>query len=272
VSRIAYSWIDVPAGTQVQERIPSSAEGFAQSMDYDSTRYATREDLMAHASHRWIAELRAVLREMLDRRRSVLSVGSGKCEHEAPLAEEGFDITASDLQLESVEDARRLVPELKVMQFDALQPSVQHAFDDVLATGIDYAFDDPDLERFLVATRGVVRPGGRLILVHRFQDTPATRVIDRVLLPAWAGFRRLRYRLRGEPMRVVRREHGHRRTRAEVRAAAIRAGWSVGRVRHAGAAMELSRLPLPGQVVEAAARADRRAHLLNIATVLELVQ
>jgi SAM-dependent methyltransferase len=261
----------VPAGTEVQDRIPGTAEEFAESMGYDATHYVTRDDLMRHASHRWIAELRAVLRELLDRRRPVLSVGSGKCEHEAPLAEEGFDITASDLQLDSLKDARRLVPQLKVMRYDALRPSIEQVFDDVLATGIDYALDDESLSRFLVATRTVVRPGGRLILVHRFQDTAATRVIDRALLPAWARFRRLRYRRRGESVRVLRREHGIRRTRAEIRAAAVRAGWRVGRVRHAGAAMELSRLPLPTAVVEAVARADSRAHRLNNATVLELL-
>lgn len=111
-----------------------------------------------------------------------------------------------------------------------------------------------------------------MLFVLRYQDNPVTWVIDRVLLPAWALFRSTRYRIAGSRMKVVMRDHGYRRSRREVHQAAERAGWRVGRVLHAGAGMELSRLPVPALVVSAGRRVDRRLHVFENAVVYELLQ
>lgn len=158
MSRVAHDWVDVPAEQLVDSGMPVTAEAFAESMGYASASYTSRDELLRHADHAWIAELRGALMELLDPARSVLSVGSGTGEHEAPLAAAGYDVTASDLSTAQLQDAVRLFPELKAIRFDALAPDVQHGYDDLLAAGIDYAFDDAQLHRFLTGARGVLRP------------------------------------------------------------------------------------------------------------------
>ena len=268
--RLAYGYIDVPVGEQARSGLPASADEFHAHVGYDSIRLTEREDFFAYANQDWMVELREVLRELLDRDRSVLSVGSGKGEHEVPLFLEGYDVTASDVTLRALDDARSLFPGFKAIELDVLDPPAGHKYDDVLATGIDYALDDSELERFLRNARSLVGSDGRVIVVLRYHDNLVTRVIDRLLIPTWARVRGARYRRAGQATEVVRREHGYRRTRAELAALGGRCGFDVGRVRYAAFGLELERVPFPRPLLRLARRVDRRLHVFNSATVFEL--
>jgi SAM-dependent methyltransferase len=243
-------------------------------MGYESGRFATREELLASADMDWARELSAVLRELLVPARRTLSIGSGFCEHEALLAVAGYRIVASDIVDHAMADAARLFPELETRHFDVLDPDTGERWDDVLIASLDYAFDDAQLERALRNMRALLEPGGRVILVHRYQDTLGTRLVDRVLSPLLALTIRAKARLTRSGVRIVRREHGFRRTRGEMRALARRSGFRIGRVRSAGFAVELTRIDVHRRapaLYRLARRADRRMRTFNIATVLELV-
>ena len=269
--RLAHDYLDRPRGEGVATGLPASGDEFHEHLGYEGVRFGAREELLAYAEQPWAVELRAVLRELLDPRRAVLSVGSGKGEHEVPLFLEGYDITASDLSGAALDDARRLFPGFKAIELDVLAPAATARYDDLLATGIDYALDDAQLMRFLDGARSLLRAGGRVILVLRYHDNLATRLVDSVLLPAWAAFRRARYRRRGEPLTVVKRTHGYRRTRAELVRLAEHCGWRVGRVRYAGFGLELERVPFPRRALSLVRRFDRRLHVFNSLTVFELL-
>ena len=269
--RLAHSYVDAADARAEQETLPAGAGEFATHMGYARDAAPTREAFLAAADERWMVELRDALAELLARDRSVLSVGSGRGEHEVSLHLAGFDIVASDVIEGTLDDAVRLFPGLRAIRFDVLAPDIDAAYDDLLATGIDYALDDAQLRTLFATARRVTRPGGRVILVHRYPDTVATRAIDRIGLPAWAGARNLYHRARGDGARVVRREHGWRRSGAEIRALARECGFRPGRVRHAAYAMELARLPAPSMAMRAAVHVDRRLHVVNSATVYELL-
>ena len=268
--RLAYDYVDLPAQAEAATSMPASEREFGESLGYAELRFSSREEFLAYARQPWIEDLRVVLREFLEPGRSVLSVGSGKGEHEVPLFLDGYDITASDIVEEALEDAQRLFPGFEAIRFDVLRPDTDRRWDDVLATGIDYALDDAQLGAFLRAARELLNPGGRVIWVHRYNDNLGTRAIDRVLLPAWARFRGARYRRRGEPVRVVKREHGYRRRRRELQTLAESSGYRVGRVAHACFGLELERVPIPRGLLRLFRRADRRLHVFNSATVFEL--
>jgi SAM-dependent methyltransferase len=267
--RLAHSYVDAADERAAQVTLPAATAEFATHMSY--VREATRESFLEAAGERWMVELHEALCALLARDRSVLSVGSGRGEHEVQLHLAGFDIVASDVIEEALDDAVRLFAGLRAIRFDVLAPDIDAAYDDLLATGIDYALDDAQLRTLFATARRVTRPGGRVILVHRYPDTLATRAIDHVGLPAWAGARNLYHRARGDGARVVRREHGWRRSGAEIRALARDCGYRPGRIRYAAHAMELARLPVPDAAMRAAVRADRRLHVLNSATVYEFL-
>jgi SAM-dependent methyltransferase len=269
--RLAHSYVDAADARAGQLTLPAGAGEFATQMSYAREAAPTREAFLAAAGERWMVELRGVLAELMARDRSVLSIGSGRGEHEVPLHLAGFDIVASDVVDGALDDAVRLFPGFRAIRFDALEPDVEAAYDDLLATGIDSVLDDAQLRTLFATARRVTRPGGRLILVHRYRDNAATRLIDQLGLPAWAATYNLYHRARGDGVRAVRREHGWRRSGAEIRALARDCGFAPGRIRHAAYAMELARLPVPAAVMRVAVRADRRLHVLHSATVYEFL-
>jgi hypothetical protein len=85
---------------------------------------------------------------------------------------------------------------------------------------------------------------------------------------------RAKARVKRSGVRIVRRRHGFRRTRGEMRELARRSGYRIGRVRSAGFALELTRIDVHRRapaVYRLARRMDRRMRIFNIATVLELI-
>jgi SAM-dependent methyltransferase len=272
--RLAHDYVVAKAEDSIRDTLDQSPAEFAERMGYEAGRFVTREELLAAADEDWVRELHAVLRELLEPARRTLSVGSGFCEHEVQLALAGYRIVASDIVDDAMMDATRLFPELETRHFDVFDPDPDERWDDVLVASLDYAFDDEQLERALRNLRAVLAPGGRLILVHRYQDTLGTRLIDRVLSPALAAAMRTKARVTRSGLRIVRRKHGFRRTRRELRALARRSGFRVGRIRSAGFAVELTRVDVHRRapaLYRLARRLDRRMRMFNVATVLELV-
>lgn len=272
MTRLAHSYVDLPAQRATHTSLATTAEEFHEVLDYDAQRFETREGfLAAFAARGWVEELGVALRPLLERDRTILSLGSGKGEHEVLLFLDGYGITASDLDERALEDARRLFPGFATMRLDALAPNTTERWDDILVTGLDYALDDAQLTRLLANARRLLNPGGRVLFVHRFHDNAVTRLLDGVVLPAWVARRRARHLLRRDGVRVVRREHGWRRTRAEIRSLATAAGYRVGRVTFALLGRELERVPLPRVALRLARRADKRLHIFNTATIFELL-
>lgn len=270
--RLGHSYVEAGDERALQTALPADAGELATHMSYEREATASREQFLASAGERWVAELRAVLQELLDPARAVLSIGSGRGEHEVPLHLAGYDIVASEVVDGALDDARRLFPGFRAVEFDVLAPRLDETYDDVLATGIDYVLDDDGLRTLFATGRAITRPGGRVILVHRYRDSLATRAIDLLGLPAWALARNAFHRMRRDGVRIVRRQHGWRRTRGEIRALAESCGFRTGRVRHAAFGMELARLPVPGPVLRLVATADRRLHVLSSATVFEFLR
>ena len=272
--RLAYDYVVTTGDRDVRATLDRTADQFADRMGYRAGRFATREELLAESGADWARELHAVLRELLNPARRTLSVGSGYCEHEAQLATAGYRIVASDIVPDAMTDAARLFPELETRVFDVLDPAPDERWDDVLIASLDYALDDEQLALALRNVRKILAPGGRLIFVHRYQDTLGTRLVDCVLSPALALATSTKARMSGSGLQIVRREHGFRRTRRELRQLAGRSGLNTSRIRFAGFAVELTRIDVHRRapaVYRIARRLDRRMKIFNVATVLELI-
>lgn len=256
--RIGHKYVEDPAaGTAID----SDAAGYAATMGYEPRRFESAEEFVAAHDARWVRELHEVLTELLDRDRVVLGLGSGEGEHEVLLHRDGFDVIASDVVPGVLDEAARLFPGMRTLTFDAFG-KWPVACDDVLATGLEFYFDDERLIELMGVVRERLGPGGRFVLVLRYRDNLATRAIDELGLPLVAAVRRRR----GAPL--VRKQHGYRRSVADIRALAASAGLGTGRIRYAAFAMEFERLlPAPRPLVAL----DRRLHVLNSATVFELL-
>lgn len=248
------------------ERHAASAGRPGTEMHFGARRFTTREEFLKGFRSPWMLELRAVLRELLDKDRRTFSVGAGECEHEVALAQEGYRLEGSDYLPEALEPVRRLFPEFPCRTFDVFHPEPVEC-DDVLVTGMDAYFDDAELLRVLSNLKGLLPPGGRLIFVLRCHDTWFTRFCDRLAFPALAF---LFNRLRGGGWGLSRR--GYRRTPGELRRLAEQAGFRVGSVRWAGFGVELTRLYLDRLVPMGLMRAvDRRLGWFRNMTVFELL-
>jgi SAM-dependent methyltransferase len=96
----------------------------------------------------------------------VLDLGCGTGSLSLLLAQRGHRVTAVDLSPNMVELARRKVAGFDVQVFvgDAADPPVQHDFDVVLVRHLVWTLPDPPAA--LRCWVGLVRPGGRLVLVE----------------------------------------------------------------------------------------------------------
>lgn len=250
----------VPAETGSLE-VDASVDQLAETMGYAAGRYATREEFLRAHDQRWVRELHEALSELLDPGRLVLGLGSGEGEHEVLLGLAGYRVIASDIVPGVLGDAARLFPEIRTMELDVFGLE-NVSCDDILITGMDSYFDDTGAEALFRAVRARLPDDGRLVFVLRYRDSPVTTLIDRVGIPLAAQVRRLR------GAHLEKKAHGYRRSTRDIRALAGRAGLHVGRVRYAAFGMEFERLlPAPRPLVAL----DRRIHVLNSATVLELL-
>jgi len=240
-------------------------------MGYGTRQYTSRADFFAFHSGTWVRELHEVLRELLDRRRSVISIGSGECEHEIPFVLEGYDILTTDV-VDSAAQTRRLFPSLRFEMFDVLNPHPIGAFDDVLMTGLDFYFSDADLSRIIANARSLLRPDGRLLFALRYRDNTATWLIDRVAIPAICALFRVAQTVGVHKQRRTLKAHGYRRTPREVIRLAASHDFRLGRVRDAGFGVELTRIyvdRVAPRVYEAARAFDRRLHCFNNVIMFE---
>src|SRR4051812_32071823 len=262
----------VAASDRQSHAVDATADDFARTMGYGSRRYATVEEFRASHSSSWELELHEVLRELLVRNRSVLSIGSGECEHEIPFVLDGYDILSSDVTASAAE-SQRLFPALRFQQFDALNPGPIGRFDDVLVGGLDFYYADGDFTRLLGNIREILRPGGRLLFTLRYRDNAATWAIDRIGIPMSCAARRVLAAVRRTGRRWMLKPHGYRRSIADVVAAAARHGYRPGRIRHAGFGVELTRVHVDWvPPIYAVLRAlDRRIHVFNNAVVFEFL-
>ena len=241
--------------------IDHDADQYAATMGYAPRRFASRQAFLEAHDARWVRELHAALTDVLSPDRPILSLGSGEGEHEVLLHEAGYDVIASDVVPGVLDEAARLFPRLRTLTLDAFDPWPVTCTD-VLATGMEFYFDDARLLDLLETVHERIGPAGHFVLVLRYRDNPATEIIDRVGLPLVAAVQRRR------GAHLTRKAHGYRRSVGDVRALAAQAGFRVGRVRHAAFAMEFERLlPAPRPLIAL----DRRLHVLNSATVLELL-
>ena len=266
-------WKCVPGADAASQEMDCSPAEFARSMGYGRRRYASQAEFFQVHGADWIRELHDALDELLDKKRAVLSVGSGECEHEIPFVRDGYDVLASDL-VDAAEEARRLFPELRFEQLDVLRPIRLGPFDDVLMTGLDSYFADDQLDRILENVRAVLRPQGRLIYVLRYRDNFVTALIDGVGIPTSCVMLKLASKIGLSHSSWQMKRHGYRRSLREVADIASHHGFRLGRVRHAGFGVELMRIHLHrvAPPLYALARAlDRRAHVLNNAVVFEFL-
>jgi SAM-dependent methyltransferase len=256
----------------VAGHVDRTVDDFARTMGYGSRTYESPAHFLQAHAQEWVRELHQVFRELLDPKRAVLSIGAGECEHEIPFVLEGYDILSTDV-VASAAESQRLFPSLRFELFDALNPTPIGRFDDVLVGGLDFYFPDREFSRLLANLRELLRPGGRLLFTLRYRDNVATWMIDRLGIPFFCALQRVVAAARRTGARWALKPHGYRRSTREIVSAAARHGFRLGRVRHAGFGVELTRVHLNRipPLYHLARAVDKRIHVFNNAVVFEFL-
>jgi hypothetical protein len=240
----------------------------------------SREDFeRVFLSNKWHDDFRRQLGRLLKPDRNTLSVGSGFGEIEVPFILQGHQITCSDIVIDALAHTRMLYPSFHYLRLDILNASVEDSYDDILITGLDFAFDDAQVRKLFSSCADILKRSARsspkrLIFTLRYNDNFATRLIDRFVLPFEASLANATYTLKGSNYRMRKKVSGFRRSRDEVVALAHASGFSVGRVLHCGFGVEFARSIILGMarpLVAAVARVDRLLTVFNNVTIYEFI-
>jgi len=289
--RIGHKYIRVEQGKAWRRRIDCTCSDFSDTLGYETQARSltSREAFLDRFSAKWILELHEALLLLLDRNRRILGVGSGFCEHEVLLHEAGFDVVGSDVLSSVLIPAQKNFAGFRAIQLDVFAHNIESVYDDVLITGMDCYYDDPELLRVFESCKSLLIGGGdsnqnlpqrqqrqlkRLIFTLRYHDNLATYLMDRLIMPVEALILNIRSKLKQSEHRLCRKTHGYRRKRREVIRLARQCGFELGRVAYAGFGMELTRshfLPRMPFFMSACSHLDRQLRLMNIATVFEFI-
>lgn len=96
----------------------------------------------------------------------LLDIPCGIGRHAGPLAKLGYDVVGGDRSETALAMAKRQYPEVEFRQIDLFELSaVSRTFDAVLCLWQSFGYGSPDEnQRVLAEMRGLVRPGGRILL------------------------------------------------------------------------------------------------------------
>ena len=270
-----YLLIDKEVANQVARKIDSGKGEFSQTMGYSDNAFPDEAAFrMQFCSASWIIELHQALCGLLHQGDKVLGVGSGYGEHEYLLFRKGYDITASDIEEAPLKAINSVCPELKTKVFDVFTDTVDIPYNVVLATGMDCYFKDDQFVQILSNFKKILlgKTNRRVIFCLRYNDNFVTKCIDFVVLPVEAYLKKLYFLLKGQKKTVVKKEHGFRRSRKEIKELAAYSGWDIGVVSYAGFGVELSRSVIFSHIpflLQLVASVDKKVCLFNNVTIFE---
>jgi hypothetical protein len=280
--RLSHKFYRVDKAAPFRDSLDTTPDDFAESHSVPQLilQLKGREDFeRLFLSNEWHNDFRRKLSKLLVSDRKTLSVGSGFGEIEVPFILEGHEITCSDIVVDALAHTRTLYPQFKYLRLDILNGSASDDYDDILITGLDFAFDDLQVRKLFSSCGQILKKSARqstkrLIFTLRYNDNVATRVIDRFILPLEASLANAAYALTQSPHRVRRKVSGFRRSRKEIVRLANSCGFSVGRVLHCGFGVEFTRSAILAKIkplAAAVARADRLMTVFNNVTIYEFI-
>lgn len=275
--RVGHRYVLVTHDQRVRTTIAQDA-----SQHVEDNQYATAADsqctsrdafLRSPLFAPWVRELHDCYRRALGDAGRILSIGSGLGEHDVLLHMAGYRITATDLISDLGRTAQQWFPDLPYAALNALNPDeLSHMQADcVLASGLDYALDNAQLDALFANVATVLARSThaqrRFVFTVRYRDNALTRVVDNVLLPLEG---RIRLWRSGPGHRIVRRAHGYRRKPAEVVSIAGRHNFEHRATLYAGAGVEFDRSRILGHMpfLPFMRTIDRKLHVASNCVVL----
>lgn len=246
--RIWYKYFLSHAGGQRYVPKDETFDDHKRSMQgYDASRgYSSKEEFFktyfheAHSRHR---DYHDYLAGTIDRSARILSIGSGRCVNELMLADQGFDVTCSDLDWPCREEAARLFRDMKFTRYDATRAPAHSSYDCVVSLSMFYLFDREQLVKVFANIAGSLRPGGLFILdPGGAQDNLITRLIDCVICPLECAMVKLLLGILKKKRYIVTKKHqGYRTTDRDIVSAAGKAGFELRDMRTCDYLTELHR-------------------------------
>lgn len=277
--RIGHDYLLVERGQPAETSIARTRDEFVRDNAYQNAGELTSREVFLRSSRyfaRWVREAHEVYEAILRDAGRILSIGSGVGEHDVLLHLSGIDVISTDLLPGVSSPTQLLFPEMRFGTLDALDENAYgfFDFDSILVTGLDYALDEQTLHRFFdICRRSLSRSSTaapRLVFTIRYRDNLLTRLIDDIVLPLEAH---IRCRVTGSKYRVVRKQHGYRRSIRQVLRIAHEHGFAARSIRYAGFGVEYERSAifrrLPG-FLWVARHFDRLLHIGCNCAILEL--
>lgn len=159
------------------------------------------------------------LEKYLSKEEEILSVGSGRCANELYLAQEGYNITCSDLKILNAYKATvALFPNFKYIEYDILSGPADCKYDAIISLGLIYLFDEKELLRFFINVSESLKIGGHLVLDSAgSSDNLLSYTIHEVILKYETMLRRIvRFISEQKWYGLIVKDFGYRRTDKEI--------------------------------------------------------
>ena len=114
--------------------------------------FQTREEFLAYCDEPWRLEVHAALADLLERERTVLSVGAGSASTSCRYTSTATTSSRRTF-LATPWRADEALPGVSHHAVDVFAPTARRRYDDVLAAAMESVFDDDDLRRAIINLR-----------------------------------------------------------------------------------------------------------------------
>ena len=158
------------------------------------------------------------LKQNLDKKKKILSIGSGRCAAELFLLQNGFNIVCSDLEIPNCyESSKKIFGNYEYKKFNIIKDQLDIKFDFMVSLSMIYAFEKSEIKFFFKKAYQHLNPNGILVFEPgACEDNLFSLLYDKIYLLLEIHVMQFIYKILGKKNFILKKHQGYKFTNKEL--------------------------------------------------------